>query len=727
MGIGNALAALSEGWFGGVEKRHAWEDRAEQKARQKKLDAFYEEEFGWRREGEKREAQRHGTLMAEAADADRVRDRVFADDEALRAAAAQDLASGGSNRGLGIAPDEPTTPPLVTSGVSTSGGAGPVVAADQPPGAGPAAIDWKAVHAEGRAAYLARPDVQAVARDSGQSPEAMWAAVERKAAEADTAPVAGVAREPAQAAGTAPAQPPAPASAPAAGAATDAQGGLGIDPTTLSGRPAAKPTPPGPRPADNLDPETRARIEAAKAGTLAPSMDSLLRHGARPGRPIAKPTLEPDLPVPPGIRVLEDGTVIPPAGRSLTAEESLFVAKAAREGKLRPDEDSLDAHERSNRKAQAGMRAGGVGNQGSLGGDLDQIDAAGRFAAREGTRDAWNMVAGIAERGANAMRRADAYILGREPLGIREVDPKATGRLLDTAGKVGNRILDALGFGDGSAAPAADPEKPATQAASAKAADTLEQTPSGEAVVAAATGGALGLDPRQAHPEERRAKAADSFVEHFGSTMMPNTVKTLISQGRFDEAQKLQEWADSAGAKKGLRAWAKAGMAAAIGDERGFIQNTAEAYNTAGYFDDGYQMIPSKSGFTRTEGGDIAGAYVTFKDEQTGEEFTKTFAGADDLMQMGIQMLSPESILEHQMEQQKATQEVLVEQAKAKAEEAKAIEKRLDDVAKTIFDAANKNTMPGEPGMTYGEARRQAEEELGLGVPGEAIFARVPE
>ncbi|MCZ2499906.1 hypothetical protein GN316_25150 [Xylophilus sp. Kf1] len=85
----------------------------------------------------------------------------------------------------------------------------------------------------------------------------------------------------------------------------------------------------------------------------------------------------------------------------------------------------------------------------------------------------------MAENTANAMRRADGYILGREPVGIREVDPKATGALLESAGRGGNRILDAFGVGQGkpaadkSAVPAADPKKPATQEAASTAADAM--------------------------------------------------------------------------------------------------------------------------------------------------------------------------------------------------------------------------------------------------------------
>lgn len=102
----------------------------------------------------------------------------------------------------------------------------------------------------------------------------------------------------------------------------------------------------------------------------------------------------------------------------------------------------------------------------------------------------------------------------------------------------------------------------------------------------------------------------------------------------------------------------------------------------------------------------------------------------DDIVAFGIQMLSPEEVLKHQMDMQKTQAETLKAQAELARSESKDLEKRIDGIAKTIFDSANKNALPGEPGISYSEARAQAEEQLGLGGQaggGGAIYARVPD
>lgn len=87
MGVGNAFAALTQGWFGCVNQRNGWENRKLAQERQKKFDAYDHEEFGWKRD-------QHGVYMENAADENRACDLVYSDDQELRAAAARDLAAG---------------------------------------------------------------------------------------------------------------------------------------------------------------------------------------------------------------------------------------------------------------------------------------------------------------------------------------------------------------------------------------------------------------------------------------------------------------------------------------------------------------------------------------------------------------------------------------------------------------------------------------------------------
>lgn len=640
MGMGNAFAALTDGWFGGVNQRNAWEDRARNQKRQEKLDTYFDEEFGWRREENERNKTRFGWDAANQADVDRARDLIFADDQARRAdgraaVAAADAAYGD---GLGIR----------RAGVSTQGSVA-TLAAEPVPVAAPVAPGARA------------------SSERSLSP----------------------------------------------GERAQSQDGRLLPPLDPSGRPYT------------IQPGT-AEGQASQDAGIAPV--------APEPAPVARAAADAPTAATGGLTIMDDGTVIPPSNRSLTAEERAVVAQAAKDGKLRPAQDRLDAAGRANAKGAAGMLGDARGSERSLVGDLSEAAGATNYAITGLARDSRNMVVGTAENTANAMRRAGGYILGQEPIGIREVDPEKTGAFLEAVGRGGNRILDAFGVGQGkpaadkSAIPAADPAKPATQEAASTAADALEQTPSGQAVTAVAQG--IGVSPSTKQPAEARERIVGTWMDQFQEQGMPIIVRGMMERGEYDAAQKMQEWADTAGAKTGLRHWANAGLAASIGDFDAFADNLAAAYNERGYFDDGYSMIREKSDFIRTPEGDVAGAVVTFRDDATGREFQQRFGSADELLQAGIQLLSPEAVMEHQLAQQAARTEAMRAVAERAEAEAKDLTRRIDSIAKTIFDGANKNAMPGEEGMSYADARAQAALELGVepeGIAGDPVYDRYPE
>lgn len=643
MGMGNAFAALTEGWFGGVNQRHAWEDRADKKKRQEKLDAYYDEQFGWQREENERTKTRFDWETAQQSDANRARDLIYSDDQSRRA-----------------------------------DGQAAIAAAD------------------------ARHEAELGIRPAGVSTKS---------------PVATVAAEP--------------SSAPQKGATSER----------------------------TLSPGERA---TSRSGLLLPSLDPSGRpYAIEPGEaqpaatapaPVARVAANTPAQATGELTVLDDGTVIPPSDRSLTREERAIVAKAAQEGKLRPAEGRVDAAERANQIGAHQQRYGVLsadpehqyGQSAGLVADIGEgAKALGRryYDAGDRVADTLTDTAGLA---ANSIRKSGERIIAPVNaaldygLGIKDAIPNppvgetVEGRMVEAVGTASNAILGAFRGGKGKAkeaVPAADPAKPETQEAASVAAATLEQTPSGQAVAAAAQ--SIGVSPTTKHPAEKREKIVGTWMDHFQKEGVPIIVRGMVERGEYDAAQRLQEWAETSGAKTGLRHWANAGLAASIGDFDAFADNLAAAYNTSGYYSDGFSMIREKSDFIRTPEGDVAGAVVTFRDDATGREFQQQFDSADDLLQMGIQLLSPEAVMQHQLQQQAAQTEALKAQAEKAQAEAKDLERRIDGIAKVIFDTANKSTLPGEEGMSYAEARAQAAAELG--VEGQApagaapVYARVPD
>ena len=595
MGMGNAFAALTQGWFGGVNQRHAWEDRQRAQERQEKLDTYYDEEFGWRREENERNKTRFGWETAEQADRDRARDQVFADDQARRADGRAAIAAADSafdSGGLGLRPESVSTKsvsasPQVTSNRTLSAGE----RAKTPTG-------------------LLLPPLDPSGRE------------------------------------------------------------FSITPGTVDGQASATPV-------------ARAAKDAPEASKAKPQAEDKARSNA---------------------------------------------GDADRYGMLAGDPDHV------------------YGQSGGLGPDLKEGGKAIGRTYHDMADAAWGGLKDTAGLIGNSLRKPGEFINGKVnsvldyALGTGDLIPNepvgetVQDRALSATGKAGNAILDTF-TGDKtetpatkSAVPAADPKKPRTQEAASTAVSALEQTPSGEAVTQVAQ--SLGVNPSVKHPQEKRSQIVTTWMDQFQKEGMPIIVRGMVERGDYDGAQKMQEWMESSQAQSGLRHWANAGLAASIGDFDTFFDSYAEAFNTKGYFDNGYQMVREKSDFMRTENGDIAGAVVTFRDEETGREFQQEFSGMDDIVAFGIQMLSPEEVLKHQMDMQKTQAETLKAQAELARSESKDLEKRIDGIAKTIFDSANKNALPGEPGISYSEARAQAEEQLGLGGQaggGGAIYARVPD
>jgi len=146
--------------------------------------------------------------------------------------------------------------------------------------------------------------------------------------------------------------------------------------------------------------------------------------------------------------------------------------------------------------------------------------------------------------------------------------------------------------------------------------------------------------------KEEAERATGSFLERYAKEKVPEIVKFYVGRGDLAKAEAYQKWADDTLVKEAMRHWASAVHAATIGDDAGFVEGVAAAYNAKGYYDDGYSIVPEASGIQRDGAGNITGAQVTFKDEATGQVFTQDFEGSEDLYRLGIDMLAPEQVFE---------------------------------------------------------------------------------
>ncbi len=145
-----------------------------------------------------------------------------------------------------------------------------------------------------------------------------------------------------------------------------------------------------------------------------------------------------------------------------------------------------------------------------------------------------------------------------------------------------------------------------------------------------------------AMPKAASAKArVETFLETYARVAVPQIMEHYLEIGEPDKAMAFDAWARSQDTRAGMEAWAKGVHAASIGDEAGFITAMFDAYDTDGYYDDGYSIVREKSSLDR-EGGGVK-ATLTFRNDATGEETSTTFDDIEDIYQFGVHMLSPEA------------------------------------------------------------------------------------
>lgn len=285
-------------------------------------------------------------------------------------------------------------------------------------------------------------------------------------------------------------------------------------------------------------------------------------------------------------------------------------------------------------------------------------------------------------------------------------------------------------------APASAPPVVKEMADTAVAAMQATNTPAMEAASAAA-GRGLPEDTSGKPPTEaKRKQFASDFMDHYREVGAPMVYEALISKGQFDKAEAFRAFLDKDATKAGMENWARAAFAASVGDMDTFASEIMDAYDRLDYFPDGTTIVREESGFTKDQQGNITGAKLTFKDAKTGNTWDQVFTDPNDMVRMGITLLAPEEAFEYYFEEQQAASEAArglqTKQAEAEAAATKETEKRIDEVAKIIYESSA--GLDGKPTITYGQAREQAKAEVlgppegaAPGAPGGPPVARRPE
>ncbi len=143
-----------------------------------------------------------------------------------------------------------------------------------------------------------------------------------------------------------------------------------------------------------------------------------------------------------------------------------------------------------------------------------------------------------------------------------------------------------------------------------------------------------------------RRRAAESFVDHYDKNFLPKIAEQYLARGEPDKAKAWQALNEDAGFRRGKRAYGEAAYYASIGNEDGFLDSLADAYNNQSYLGDNIEVDRKQSGFKKDKAGNIVGGRVTFKDLKTGETYVQELGSENDLYRLGLGILSPEAVFE---------------------------------------------------------------------------------
>lgn len=384
-----------------------------------------------------------------------------------------------------------------------------------------------------------------------------------------------------------------------------------------------------------------------------------------------------------GVKRRADGTLVAPAPSAAIADELYQQGPAGVRYLRTPDENAM------------------------IPGTKESADAAARKAAaeaEEANRRQKMILAGIAE----LPGTANAGIRTQAAEKLAAMTPASSGPPIKP-GAVGPTVQNA----PKAAPPASAPPMVRGLAQTAVDAMTQTATPAMQEATAAASKGMPAPAAGGAKSAAARDKYAKGFMDYYIEKGAPMVVEAFIKKGQFDKALAFQDFMQRQETKAGMDDWAKAAFAASVGDMDTFSKHIMSAYNRLDYFGDNTVIVEDQSGFTRDKAGNITGAKITFKDEKTGNTFDQVFTDPNDLVRMGITLLAPEQAFEYYAQQQQAAQQAAMgltpkEAAEAAAKKDSETAKRVDDIAKTIYEGSKQ--LDGTYAMTYEEARRAAQQ-----------------
>ncbi|MGP9804021.1 hypothetical protein [Paracoccus sp. NSM] len=413
-----------------------------------------------------------------------------------------------------------------------------------------------------------------------------------------------------------------------------------------------------------------------------------------------------------------DGTVTT-ARPPRTPEEARAIAEAARAGRLRQSDESAERQGQIDAAGNARQQESAIarnlrldegnewGGDGQLAGNIAQVGRHINRAMVKGADYLGNTAIELANtpiRKANAMQR---WATGEDA--VSEI-PR-----LDTL----NRKAPAFPDAPATLPKDADETQAAAATGAANVVDQVSQTPAGAAALEGMP--ELGAKPGQSLTPAQIERGATGLMQSYRDNGLPIITKELMRQGRFEEAESLRSFVSEAAAQEGMKAWSGAVFRALMGDVDGAASGIIDAYNSAGYFDDGLEIVKDQTELIRADDGQVMGVKLAMRDQASGE-VTVEQMNIENLIERGLWLLSPEQAAQNYLAQRQAVRAQLAEQAAEQRSTGRQIilegMKADERAALEIYKAHI--GLDGQPSISFEEARALAVAQAQEGEPEDA-------
>lgn len=160
-------------------------------------------------------------------------------------------------------------------------------------------------------------------------------------------------------------------------------------------------------------------------------------------------------------------------------------------------------------------------------------------------------------------------------------------------------------------------------------------------------------------------KKAKPLMDYYAQNVVPKVRDAYLEIGDIQAAQGWDQWLQQRETQKGMKHWASSVMNYQMGNVEGFMDELMKAYNTSGYYDDGFEAVGYK--IIGKDKNKPEAIEIEFKTPD-GKVQKQRFSDSADVYRLGAMALSPEQTYQMGLDYIRTQDEARLNARKAEAD-----------------------------------------------------------